>query len=163
MRSVAGDQQESGLRASLIDRLIDPDAEGTRWRRGYSVEQMIETVRRDVEDLLNSHRMSDVIAEEFPEVRNSIVTFGMPDLVSTQSSMGHAMAKVGAALEEAINRFEPRLVNVRAIPLAGQDPRKLRLEFQIQAMLRMDPSPEVSFVTLLKLTTGEASIQQGSG
>jgi type VI secretion system protein ImpF len=151
------------MRPSLIDRLIDPESDGTRWRRGYSVEQMIETVRRDVEDLLNSHRMSDIVAEEFAEVRNSIVTFGMPDLVSIQSSMAHATARVGAALEEAITRFEPRLVNVRAIPLAGQDPKKLRLEFQIQAMLRMDPSPEVSFVTLLKLTTGETTIQQGSG
>jgi type VI secretion system protein ImpF len=142
---------------------MDPESEGTNWRRGYSVEQMIDTVRRDVEDLLNSHRMADVMAEEFPEVRNSIVTFGMPDLVSVQSSVGQTGARVAAALEEAIIRFEPRLANVRAIPLAGQDPKQLRLEFQIQATLRMDPSPEVSFVTLLKLTTGETTIQQGSG
>jgi predicted component of type VI protein secretion system len=77
--------------------------------------------------------------------------------------VGHATARVAAELEEAISRFEPRLVNVRAIPLAGQDPKKLRLEFQIQATLRMDPSPDISFVTLLKLTTGETTVQQGSG
>ncbi len=159
---MAGDQQQSGLRPSLIDRLLDPESQGTSWRRGYSVEQMIDTVRRDVEDLLNSRRMNDPVADEFPEVRRSIVTFGMPDLVSIQTSVGHATARVAQELEEAISRFEPRLVNVRAVPLAGQDPRKLRLEFQIQATLKMDPSPDVSFVTLLKLTTGETTIQQGS-
>jgi type VI secretion system protein ImpF len=160
---VAVDKQQSGLRPSLIDRLVDPESEGKSGRRGYTVEQMIDTVRRDVEDLLNSRRMTEVGADLFPEVRRSIVTFGMPDLVSIQTSMGHATARVAQELEEAISRFEPRLVNVRAVPLGGQDPRKLRLEFQIQATLKMDPSPDVSFVTLLKLTTGETTIQQGSG
>jgi type VI secretion system protein ImpF len=157
-----GDEQQSGLRPSLLDRLIDPESEGTSWRRGYSVEQMIDTVRRDLEDLLNSHRMVGALADEFPEVRNSIVTFGMPDLLSIRSSMGDVSARVAASIEEAINRFEPRLTNVQAIPVPATDASKLRLEFQINATLRIDPSPDVSFVTLLKLTTGETSIQQAN-
>jgi type VI secretion system protein ImpF len=157
---MAGDRQQSGLRPSLLDRLVDPESEGTSWRRGYSVEQMIDTIRRDLEDLLNSRRMLGDLAEEYPEVRNSIVTFGMPDLVSIHSSMADVSARVGAAIEEAIIRFEPRLTSVRVMPDVSADPKKLRLEFQIHATLHMDPAPDVAFVTLLKLTTGEATIQQ---
>ena len=43
---------QEGLKPSIIDRLIDPESEGTSWRRGYSVEQMIDSVRKDLEDLL---------------------------------------------------------------------------------------------------------------
>jgi hypothetical protein len=35
----------------------------------------------------------------------------------------------------------------------------LKLEFQITAKLCVEPSPEVSFVTVLQLTTGQALVQ----
>ncbi len=76
---------QEGLKPSIIDRLIDPESEGTSWRRGYSIEQMIDSVRKDLEDLLNSHQGDQQIPEEFVEVRKSIVAYGMPDLVSYQS------------------------------------------------------------------------------
>ncbi len=39
----------------------------------------------------------------------------------------------------------------------------MKLDFEIQATLRVDPSPEVAFVTVLKLTTGETTIQKANG
>jgi type VI secretion system protein ImpF len=160
---MARDQSQPGIRPSLIDRLMDPESEGTAWRRGYGVEQMITTVRRDLEDLLNSHQVAGDLVNEFPEVQHSLVTYGLPDLVSIRTSVTDAQAKVCAAIEETIARFEPRLANVRVIPDSSADPKQLKLEFQIHATLNMDPSPEVSFVTVLKLSTGETTIQQGDG
>ena len=139
---------------------MDPDSDGTSWRRGYSVDQMIDAVRRDLEDLLNSHRVAGELVDEFPEVRNSLVTYGLPDLASIRTSITDAKAKVSAAIEETIARFEPRLTNVQVVADPASDPTKLRLEFEIHATLHMDPAPEVSFVTVLKLSTGEASIRQ---
>lgn len=160
---MAGDEQQSGLRPSLIDRLIDPESEGTSWRRGYSIEQTIDTIRRDLEDLLNSHRTADGLADEFPEVHNSIVTFGIPDLVSSRSSMSDSKVRVNMAIEDTIARFEPRLANVRVVPASAENSKLLRLELQIMATLHVDPSPEVSFVTVLKLSTGETTIQHAGG
>jgi type VI secretion system protein ImpF len=152
-----------GIRPSLIDRLIDPESDGTSWRRGYGVEQMISTVRRDLEELLNSHQTVGDLAAEFREVCNSVVTYGLPDLVSIRTSIGDARARVCAAIEDTIARFEPRLANVRVMADSTVDPKQLKLEFQIHATLNMDPSPEVAFVTVLKLSTGETSIQQVDG
>jgi type VI secretion system protein ImpF len=160
---MARNEPSTGLTPSILDRLLDPESEGTSWRRGYTVEQMIDAVRRDLEDLLNSHRTADRLADEFAEVSNSIVTFGLPDLVSTQSTKAIAQERVCASIEDAITRFEPRLTNVRVIPASIADPKVLKLEFQIQAILRVDPAPEVSFVTVLQLTTGETTIQQTDG
>jgi type VI secretion system protein ImpF len=63
------DSQQS-LHASILDRIIDPDSDGTASRPGCTVEQMIDSVRRDLEDLLNTHRTVADIRAEFPHVDN---------------------------------------------------------------------------------------------
>ncbi len=83
---------QEGLRPSMLDRLVDPESEGTSWRRGYSVDQMIDAVRKDLEDLLNSHRTAADIPEELAEVRRSIVAYGIPDLSSYQTGGSDARA-----------------------------------------------------------------------
>jgi type VI secretion system protein ImpF len=153
---------QDGLTPSIIDRLIDPESEGTDWRRGYSIEQMMDTVRRDVEDLLNSHRPGYEIPPEFIETENSVLTFGLPDLVSYYGLGPKLQSVISRTIEETITRHEPRLREVRAVPLASNDKgQQLRMEFQITAKLCIDPSPEVSFVTVLQLTTGQASVRPG--
>jgi type VI secretion system protein ImpF len=151
---------QPGLKASIIDRLIDPDSEGTSWRPGYSVDQMVDSVRRDLENLLNTHMNETELPPEFVEVRNSIVAYGLPDLVSNQSAGPTVIERIRTTLEEAIAQFEPRLSNVRAKILKPEAGVLLRLEFEIHATLRVDPSPDVAFITILKLTTGETSIQR---
>jgi predicted component of type VI protein secretion system len=44
--------------------------------------------------------------------------------------------------------------------IESKEVKQLRLEFQIHATLRVNPAPEVAFVTVLKLSTGETSIEQ---
>lgn len=77
---------QEGLKPSIIDRLIDPESDGTNWRRGYSIDQVIDSVRKDLEDLLNSHQSDQDIPEELVEVRKSIIAYGLPDLVAFQSA-----------------------------------------------------------------------------
>jgi type VI secretion system protein ImpF len=154
---------QEGLKPSIIDRLIDPDSEGTSWRRGYSIEQVIDSVRKDLEDLLNSHQGDQHIPEEFVEVRRSIVAYGLPDVVSHQVGGQDSVRRIGEAIEAAISLAEPRLSDVRAVLIDPKSVKSMRLDFEIQAKLRVDPSPEVAFVTVLKLTTGETTIRKSGG
>ncbi len=154
---------QEGLKPSIIDRLIDPESEGTSWRRGYSIEQVIDSVRKDLEDLLNSHQSDQGIPEELVEVRKSIIAYGLPDLVAFQSAGSEEGARrIAEAIEAAISLSEPRLSDVRARLIDPKGAKSLKLDFEIQATLRVDPSPEVAFVTVLKLTTGEATIQRAN-
>jgi type VI secretion system protein ImpF len=151
---------QQGLKASIIDRLIDPDSDGTSWRPGYSTEQMVDSVRRDMENLLNTHLTETDVPPEFVEVRNSIVTYGIPDLVSNHAAGPMVVERIRTSLEQSIARFEPRLTDVRAkIHNNAEAGALLKLEFEIHAALHVDPSPEVAFITVLKLTTGETSVQ----
>ena len=108
------DSQHS-LQASLLDRIIDPDSDGTASRPGCTVEQMIDSVRRDLEDLLNTHRT--VVGHPAPSSPRSTTRssrIGLPDLSSYQSTKVDVRGRVAERIEQAIARFEPRLRNVRA-------------------------------------------------
>lgn len=148
------------LQASLLDRLTDPESDGTGSRPGCTVDQMIDSVRRDLEDLLNTHRTLITIPGAYTETENSILTYGLPDFSSFQSSKQDVSGKVAERIEQAIARYEPRLRNVRATLIEEPDEKQMKLKFQIHAILRVDPAPEVAFVTILKLSTGETSIQR---
>jgi len=153
-------ESQQGLKASIIDRLIDQDSDGTSWRPGYSAEMMVDSVRRDLEDLLNTHLAQEEVPPEYVEVRNSIVAFGVPDLASHRATQAGVGDRVKAALEHAIAQFEPRLSDVRVKVIDLGSNSLMKLEFEIHAILRVDPSPEVTFLTVLKLTTGETTLQK---
>ena len=69
-----------------------------------------------------------------------------------------ARAAIGRVLETIILRHEPRLRDVRATLLEGDKATQRMVKFRVEARLRVEPSPEVAFDTILELTTGHSSI-----
>jgi type VI secretion system protein ImpF len=152
---------QQGLMPSLLDRLIDPEAGGTVWRHGYSVEQMIDAVHRDLEDLLNTRLINIDIPEDCPETRRSLVGYGLPDLASLQAFSPEQRAEIGRVLEATIAHFEPRLRDIRATLLNPTETKERTIKFRIDARLAVEPAPDVAFNTILELTTGHSTIEPG--
>jgi type VI secretion system protein ImpF len=153
-----GSQQ--GLTPSLLDRLIDPDSGGTARRPGYSVEQMIDAVHRDLEDLLNTRLTNIDIPEDCPQTRRSLVAYGLPDLASLQAFTPQQRAEIGRILEATIAHFEPRLRDVRATLVNPGDAKQRTIKFRIDARLSVEPAPDVAFDTILELSTGHSTIER---
>lgn len=151
-----------GLMPSLKDRLLDPDSMGTRERPGYSLSQILESVRDDVDELLNTRSTQQVLETQFAEVARSIVSYGLPDIISLGGATPGQQAEIGRLIEEIITLHEPRLRNVRATQVKTRA-LDLRVLFHIDAQLRVDPSPEVAFETVVELTTGHASVRESTG
>jgi type VI secretion system protein ImpF len=149
-----------GLMSSILDRLIDPDSGGTRWKHGYSLAEMVDAVRRDLEDLLNTRQSHGGLPEEFTELNRSIFAYGLPELTSLNSFTAQQRAEIGGVIEEIIARFEPRLRNIRASLLDPGDEKSRSVRFRVDALLAVDPAPEVAFETTLELGSGRYSIQQ---
>lgn len=149
------------LTPSILDRLIDPDSAGTAARSGYGIEQIIMAVRRDLEDLLNTHRAIINLPEEFVEIRTSPVGYGIPDFGSLSTSTVHQRESIGRTVEEIIGRFEPRLreVTVHVLDENRSAAHHLSVRFQIEARLRIEPYPDISFETVMELTTGCTQIR----
>lgn len=160
-----------GFQPSVLDRLIDVESGGTSEQRGYTERQLADAVRRDLEELLNTRRptFESLGIEDEPHVAKSIIGYGLPDFTNLRSLNDEDRSGIGKQIAEAIEAFEPRLTDV---VVHMRDPRKLKEElkerfqmtavyFHIEAKLRMDPCPPVSFDTMLELTQGRHRISGG--
>src|SRR5262245_50160729 len=105
---------QMGLMPSILDRLIDPESGGTAWRRGYGVEQMMDAVRRDLEELMNTRQSHMGAADNYPEVKRSLIAYGLPDLTSLDASTPQQREDIGRIIETVVALFEPRLKDIRA-------------------------------------------------
>jgi type VI secretion system protein ImpF len=156
---------QKGMLPSLLDRLLDSEAAGTAMLTGYSVEKMANAVRRDLEELLNTvnpHRGGGL--EAYPETRDSVVAYGLPDLASVEASSVEQRATLATLIRRAVERFEPRLRRVRVTILASdQDTGKTSVRFRLEARLTVDPAPEVAFDTILNVGTGKYEVQRVAG
>ncbi|MBY0513354.1 MAG: type VI secretion system baseplate subunit TssE [Gemmataceae bacterium] len=148
-------QPKRGVQPSILDRLIDPESAGTAIMTGYSVQQMYGAVLRDLEDLLNTVHTAHTIPPEHAETRDSVAAYGLPDLASVEAISAEQRASIGKAIKKAIERYEPRLKQVKVTLLPGDKGELLgAVRFRIDARLTVDPAPEVAFDTILEMGSG---------
>lgn len=147
------------LMPSILDRLIDPESRGTIDQPWYTVHQMMESVRRDLDELLNTRETHQGLCDDYPEIQNSMITYGLPDLTSLRAETPAERAEIGRALEATIARFEPRLRAIRAVLLDADDTKQRTVRYRIEARLCVDPAPDVAFDATLELATGRYSVK----
>lgn len=160
---MARTDREPNIVPSLLDRLID-EAPGVSQeavpKRSQTVRQFERAVARDLEAMLNTRRETlEDLPEEFEEVRRSLLNYGLPDFTSYSLLGPKDKARVIRALEETIASFERRLDRVR-VTLEEPRAHERAMRFRVDALLRVDPTPEpVTFDTVLQLTTQEYRVQ----
>lgn len=158
------DLRKIGLMPSILDRLISPDSLGTKAAPGFPLAKLIASVRRDVEDLLNTRQNLDREIDNYPLLAESVFRFGMPEVVSFYASSSEDRQKIARILEKVISRHEPRLGSVRARLMADDKAtRHSSLNYRIEARVRLDPAPEVVFETLLEMVTGQTKVEEAKG
>ena len=157
-------EEDRPVQQSVLDRLIGADTDGAGITRMQSVREMKASVRRDLEWLLNTRSIATPPPEPLKQVRDSVYTYGLGDITSFSADDPKARVRLRHMIEEAIARFEPRLTAVE-VSEAGQLTKESRqLRFSIQALLRMDPTPErISFDTVLDIASGQYAVKGESG
>jgi type VI secretion system protein ImpF len=98
-------------------------------------------VSRDLEALLNTVAMeSTVDMSDAPEVRKSILNFGLPD-VSHRTIDENAVDSIPAEIKAAIINYEPRLAaaSLDVERDLSVDPAELKVRFLFHAELVCDP------------------------
>jgi type VI secretion system protein ImpF len=148
---------------SILDRLLDEDLEAKQespYNRFQSFTQLKEQVARDLEAMLNSRQQAlEEVSAEFTEVSRSLLTYGLPDILSLNVLNEHDRYRLRRALELAITTFEPRLERVRVTLIPPQQYER-RLHFRVEALLLVKPAPEpVVFDTMLQLNTQKYEVR----
>ena len=155
---------EIRLLPSILDRLIDEQPSEPRepaGNRQQTVRDLERAVARDLEAMLNTRQeVSEDLPSEYQEVQRSLLTYGLPDFTPCSLSIEEDRKRVLRSVERTIARFEPRLQRVRVqLETSRNNDRGLR--FRIDALLRVDPSPEpVTFDAVLQLNTQQYVVQR---
>jgi type VI secretion system protein ImpF len=160
-------EEDRPVQQSVLDRLIDDDPEKLHEvppTRAQSVRALKAAVRRDLEWLLNTRAVPAPVPEEFKELKDSVYTYGLPDLSSLSADDPDSRSRLTGYITRALEIFEPRLTNVQISDAQVVDERSRQVHFMIEAALKMDPSPEfVVFDTLLDLSSRQYAIKGDSG
>jgi type VI secretion system protein ImpF len=151
---------------SVLDRLIDLEPKSqveAPLSRAQSIRVMKNAVRRDLEWLLNSRSVVEEPDDALKELNRSLYVYGLPDFSSYAAASAADQAKLLREILGAIKLFEPRLADVKIIPVEVPGSGLKEFKLRIEALLRMDPSPEpVSFDTVIELKSGVCRISGGA-
>jgi type VI secretion system protein ImpF len=137
---------------SLLDKLlgVDIDSQGRGTTSRMTVEQVKESVARDIETLLNARPgFEPAQLTDFPQASKSLLTYGLTDIASLSMASDRDRQRINESIRLALANHEPRLVQVevtvhRTTAVGGG------LRFSIRARLRLTPSTEpVAFDAVL--------------
>ena len=154
---------ERTVRPSLLDRLsdgepgiaADPPITQEESERRYRIG-----VERDVEALLNTRRTMHPAPDWCPELRQSVYDFGLLDTTGMPVGTKSGRDRLLGALQDAIERFEPRLARPRVRLIDADQVRAPQVRFVVEAVLVMDPGREdVVFDTFLEIASGQYDVR----
>ena len=149
---------EIRITPSVLDRLLDDRPEEKREApasRQTNLRLLKQSVKRDLEWLLNTRNDPDGLPEELVELNRSLACFGLPDFTSWNVRGGKDQETLRLTIEEAVAKFEPRLEGV-IVTLETMSDVDRSIRFRIDARLRVEPAPEpVTFDSVLQLANRE--------
>lgn len=153
------------IRRGLFDRLLTPNSDAPEGLiQTCSVEQLRDSVARDLEWLLNSRSAlftSDSDSGRIgPQTLGSVMCFGVPDFAGRVLASSEDQRFIANALARAIEMHEPRLKQV-AVVFQVNDLPGMALQFTIRAMLVVHSAREsVGFDAVLMPSMSRYQITQ---
>ena len=156
------------LQPSLLDRLTDNNPKSiaeSREERVMSSRQLRKSVLRDLEWLLNSgHLETTEDLSDYPEVRHSVLNYGIPYLAGTTAS-GMDAYQLEQQLRQAILDFKPRIMphDLRVQVLQDEDEMSLNsITLEIEGEIWGQQMPEHLYLkTVLDLELGIFHFPEG--
>lgn len=129
---------------SLLDRLIDEDPDNiqpTKKAYGVVLRDIKQSIRRDLEALLNTRLYRDETPDSLSELTVSLVSYGLPDFSVLQLGAEEGKEEFRLRVQTIIETFEPRFKQVYVeLEQAGEDYERT-LYMRISAVLMVEPDP----------------------
>lgn len=152
------------LRASVLDRLLDDEPHNrneAELSRHQNLKKLRDSVRRDLEVLLNTRCRITSTPDHLVELDQSLLNYGLPDLATINVIDIDQKNAFTRQLEMLLRMFEPRFKTVKVTHHENKDKTDQTLRFRIDAVLYADPSPEVVvFDSILESVTRNVSVTE---
>jgi len=151
------------VQAPLLDRLIDDAPDQTRdppVSASDTLTALRNSVRRDLEALLNARRRWKSWPGTLRELATSPVGYGIPDFGASAFNDVRQREALRLEIEDTIRRFEPRFLSVRVILGDAESKLESTLRLRIDAVMHAEPAPEaVVFDTLFDPSNDEVIVR----
>ncbi len=151
------------LTPSLLDRLLDDHPGSTQEvpaARGQTLRGLKESIRRDLENLLNTRWSPTTWPEHLEDLELSLVNYGIPDITGGAFGFSQTREEFPRIVETVIRHFEPRFKSVKVVMLENIEPLDRTLRFRIEAQVHAEPAPEpLAFDSTLQPVTGNVEIR----
>lgn len=145
--------QPHGFAPSLLDKLLGEGGgpRGSGMAPRFTVEQVKDSVARDIEMLLNTHAPFEVAElEGLPLVKRSLLTLGLTDISAMSMASDRDRLRITEALRKALADHDRRLTQVE-VKVRPAEAGMAGLMFSIRAKLLLNPAVEpVSFDAVLQ-------------
>ena len=142
-------------RLPLFDRLLQGDSIETDRNADSALRELRESVRRDLEILLNTRPANPDPVDGLDELSMSVLSYGLPELQSQNLATAAQQEVFRRQLENVLRHFEPRFRDL-TVELVGRDSTLDRtLRFRMRAVLQVDSTTEaVVYDTVVDPATG---------
>ncbi len=151
----------NNITASILDRLLDTDPEQNPESAVYhmvSKRHVLDSVVRDIENLLNTRCSPIVIPDTLNYLKSSLIRYGLKDFTVENPENALIRQKICMDMKKALSAFEPRLKKI-IVRVESQSRIKRQLSFRIAGILMMDSLAEpVSFDTVFDINRGRYMI-----
>jgi type VI secretion system protein ImpF len=160
---MARPETEIRVTPSVLDRLLDFEPKSQQEApksRSRNLRELKQSVRRDLEWLLNTRCFPGDIDENLEEVYKSVLVYGLPDITGISAKNHQEQKRLSRAIETAIKTFESRFIDLKVTlePVSATDKA---LKFRIEARLDIEPTPEpIAFDTVLQLGSGDFEVKE---
>ena len=128
---------------SIVDRLIDFEPEKsqeTEKSRSQVIKELRESVRRDLENLLNTRLPCMELSEDNTVLDGTAAYYGIPDFSGANLQSGEGRERFRLTIENAIKHNETRFKTVSVELLDDVDDLDRSLHFRIDALLNVEPA-----------------------
>jgi type VI secretion system protein ImpF len=156
------------LQPSLLDRLTDDDpgnVKETRDSRVIDLRRLRDIIQRDLSWLLNTFDNSSLVdAERYPNVINSVLTYGVREVAGEYATQKRALM-IRDSIHRAIEKFEPRIIRGTLAVILREDTTmgKQLVTYDIAAEMWAQPLPlELYLRSQVDITTGELRLERAS-
>jgi type VI secretion system protein ImpF len=148
--------------APLLDRLIDLAPDQSRDPPASASDTLIalrNSVRRDLEALLNARRRWRSWPESLKELVVSPIGYGVPDFTAGAFNDVRMREDLRLEIEDTIRRFEPRFLKADVTLVQAETPLESTLRLRINAVLHAEPAPEpMTFNTVVDPSNDEVIV-----
>ena len=156
-------RDDQPLVPSVLDRLLDDEPENSQEApksRHQVIRDLKQSVRRDLENLLNTRWRCAAWPANLDEVELSLLNYGIPDFTGVNMAAPSERERLRQIIERIVRKFEPRFKTVKVKLLENSDNMDRTLRFRIDALLHAEPAPEpVVFDSQLEPATSDFEVR----